>query len=261
MSWRSTVTVARHGCAIALAAGFPALAAAQRPDTTLGEPDDAMAHMRMGANEHMSRGPMAMSAHMELTPLRPANPGDSARATALVVELRQAIAKYQDVGVAEADAFRMFAPQVKQQPIYHFTNYWWALANAFRFDPAHPTSLLYRKASDGSFVLVGAMYTAPASASLDELDMRVPLSVARWHRHVNFCIPPRGQRERWRETRDGQPVFGPLGVATQEACDAVGGRFFPHVFGWMVHVNLFAGDDPKVIWGGESELHDHMPIR
>jgi hypothetical protein len=31
----------------------------------------------------------------------------------------------------------------------------------------------------------------------------------------------------------------------------VGGRFVPLLFGWMVHVMAFSGDDPKVIWGGE----------
>jgi hypothetical protein len=53
-------------------------------------------------------------------------------------------------------------------------------------------------------------------------------------------------------------VFGPRSpIATQAACDAVGGRFFPRLFGWMVHVNAFAGTDPAVVWGGEG--HDeHM---
>ena len=236
--------------------------AAQGTDTTTVARDDGMAGMQMSANEQMSRGPMGMSPHMELTPPRPASPADSARAATLVVDLRRAIARYQDVKATEADGFRMFAPQIKRQRVYHFTNWWWALANAFRFDPSHPTSLLYRKSGDSSFVLVGAMYTAPASAALDELDRRVPLAVARWHRHVNWCIPPRGAPERWRETRDGKPVFGPLGVTTKEACDAAGGRFFAHVFGWMVHVNLFAGDDPKVIWGGDSggDAQERMPM-
>jgi len=62
-------------------------------------------------------------------------------------------------------------------------------------------------------------------------------------------------RRRWRETRDGKPVFGPRSpIATPEACAAVGGRFFPRIFGWMVHVMAFEDDDPAVIWGGG---HDH----
>jgi hypothetical protein len=33
-------------------------------------------------------------------------------------------------------------------------------------------------------------------------------------------------------------------------------------FGWMAHVYLFAGDDPKVIWGEEHatmDVHTHRP--
>ena len=84
---------------------------------------------------------------------------------------------------------------------------------------------------------------------------RIPLSVARWHEHVNWCVPPRGQGGRWRDTLAGRPVFGPKSpVATPNACAAVGGRFLPRLFGWMVHVMAFAGDDPHVIWGAG---HDH----
>ena len=43
-----------------------------------------------------------------------------------------------------------------------------------------------------------------------------------------------------RATREGEPVFGPRSpIATAEACDAVGGRFVPRLFGWMVHVEAF----------------------
>jgi hypothetical protein len=179
--------------------------------------------------------------HMELTPIRPATRADSLRAAQLLAELRPAIAKYSDTAAAVADGYRMFAPQVKNQRVYHFTNYGRAFAAAFAFDPAKPTSLLYRRGANGRLELLGAMYTAPKRLSAERLDERVPLSIARWHKHVNWCLPGPGERERWRETRDGQPVFGPQSpIATREACDAVGGRFFPSIFGWMVHVNVFA---------------------
>jgi hypothetical protein len=103
----------------------------------------------------------------------------------------------------------------------------------------------------------GAMYTAPARTELDALDQRIPLSVARSHEHVNWCLPPGGQRERWRETRDGKPLFGPKSpIATAEACAAVDGRFVPRLFGWMVHVMAFESGNPTVVWGME---HDHKP--
>ena len=68
--------------------------------------------------------------------------------------------------------------------------------------------------------------------------------------HINWCIPNKGDERRWAETRGGKPIFGPRGpIATEEVCAAVKGRFVPHLFGWMVHVNAFESDDPAVIWG------------
>lgn len=196
----------------------------------------------------------AMAAHMEMTPRRPANPADSARAVRLVTNLRSAIGKYRDVRVAVDDGYRQFAPQIKDQRVYHFTNYRRAFANAFRFDPAKPTSLLYKKDEKGSFMLIGAMYTAPKRFTPDKLDSRVPLSVAEWHKHINWCLPPKGQNERWTEQRNGRLVFGPLGVSTKAECESAGGRFEKEVFGWMVHANVFASDDPNVIWGDDHKM-------
>jgi hypothetical protein len=138
------------------------------------------------------------------------------------------------------------------------------MQESFRFDATRPTSLLYKKDSAGKFVLVGAMYTAPKRFSVEKLDARVPLSIARWHKHINWCLPKRGDNARWAERRDGQPVFGPESpVATKEACDTVGGRFLPSVFGWMLHANVFAGDDPATIWGDEhagQDMHAGMKM-
>lgn len=218
-------------------------------------PADAQADHQM--SQALEAGP-----HMTLTPMRPATHADSVRAAAVADTLRRAIARYADVRVAEADGFRPFAPSVKRQKVLHYTRYAWAARAAFSFDPAKPTSLLYRREPDGSLKLIGAMYTAPARASLAELDSRVPLSIARWHLHTNVCIPPLWRRARWSEMRDGKPVFGPLSpIATREACDAVGGRFRPRVFGWMVHANVLEGDDPAVVWGMSHDgmAHGHGP--
>jgi hypothetical protein len=203
----------------------------------------------------------AMVAHMETTPRRKATAADSSRANEIVSDLRLAIAKYRDVKVAQAEGFRMFAPQLENQRVYHFTKNLWALENQFTFNPARPTSLLYRKSVQGDFVLVGAMYSAPRRYSAKDLDERIPTSIAQWHRHVNWCLPPRRQAERWTETRNGRPVYGPLGVATREECDAVGGRFVKQIFGWMVHANVFASDDPAIIWGDNHMRGDEMMDR
>jgi hypothetical protein len=229
-------------------------AQAQGADT-LGVMDTTDRHATMAA-EHQMAMPMAADPHMKLTAARPLTAADSARGAALVAQMRTALARYRDVRVAQAEGFRQFLPGVVQ-PVYHFTNRLNAFAEMFRFDPARPTSLLYRKRPDGSFELVGVMYADRAGASEDELNARIPLALAHWHEHVNWCVPPVGARERWREVRDGHPVFGPKSpVATAEACTAVGGRFLPRIFGWMVHVNVFASDDPHIIWGAE---HAHAP--
>jgi hypothetical protein len=202
----------------------------------------------------------AMAKHMAYSSSRPLSAGDSVRAAYVTNELRQAIAKYQDVKLAEADGYKMFAPQIKNQPQYHFTKGLNAIRNQFGFDPARPTSLLYTKDARGQFHLIGAMYTASKGTSEEDLNDRVPLSVARWHRHVNWCIPPRFQKERWYETRNGRPMFGPLGVATREECDAAGGRFIRQAFGWMVHAITFAGNDLKSIWHDDHMDHEHAMI-
>ena len=199
----------------------------------------------------------AMSKHMAYSSPRPMAAADSAKAAGVINELSQAIAKYQDVGAAEADGFKMFAPQIKNQPQYHFTKKWNAIRNQFGFDPARPTSLLYKKDAQGQFHLIGAMYTASKGTSEEDLNARVPLSIARWHRHVNWCIPVHRAKERWTETKNGRPVFGPLGVATREECDAADGRFIPQAFGWMLHANTLAGNDLKSIWHDDHMDHDH----
>jgi hypothetical protein len=203
----------------------------------------------------------AIAAHMETTPRRKATAADSIRANGIVADLRSAIAKYRDVKVAQADGFRMFAPRLENQRVYHFTRNLWALENQFTFNPARPTSLLYRKDVQGNFVLVGAMYSAPRRYTAKDLDERIPTSIAQWHRHVNWCLPSRRQDDRWTEARNGRPVFGPLGVATREECDAVDGRFVKQIFGWMVHANVFASDDPAIIWGDNHMRGDEMMDR
>ena len=236
---------------MALVAGCAPRAA---PQGTAQDPDSS--HAAAAAEHAMSGMSMPMGVedlHMKLTPERRAAAGDSARARALVAQIRSSLAKYRDVRVAVADGFQQFLPGVKNQPVYHYTNRLYALEATMRFDPEHPTSLLYEPHGD-SLVLVGAMYTAPARLSDDALDQRIPLSVARWHEHVNWCIPPRGQPEHWRDSTGGHPVFGPQSpIATAEACSAAGGRFLPRIFGWMVHVNAFTSDDPRVIWA----VHHH----
>lgn len=223
-----------------------------------GQSGDATA---AGVNEAMS-GSLVVSPYMRLTPARKPTVADSARAAKVASELRTAISKYRDVRVAEADGYTMFAPKLPQQ-VYHFTSTWRSVKESFRFDPAEPSSLLYRRTPAGGFELVGAMYHAPKRLSFDKLDNRVPLSIARWHAHTNFCVPKRGEQVRWLETKGGKPVFGPMGgISTRQQCDAVKGKFHDQVFGWMVHAMVFESSDPAKIWGtddhaGHGDSHAH----
>ena len=208
----------------------PQMDTASRPDK----------HVEQGAVNSMTPGHHHMSAHMKFTAPRPETPEDLARADELVKTLRAAIEKYKDYHVALVDGFQPFLPRVPQ-PQYHFTNYWNGFVEAFAFDPTRPTSLLYKKTPNG-YELVGAMYTMPKNATEEQLNQRVPLSVARWHAHVNLCMPPKGQGARADWTK-----FGLAGsISTAEACTAAGGRWIPQIFGWMVHVYPFETSAEKV---------------
>jgi dienelactone hydrolase len=189
--------------------------------------------------------------HLELSAARAPTADDSTRADMLLVDVREALRKYGDVRVAAADGFEEMPGPAGKHRLHHLSNWAWARAESRRFNPAKPTSLLYREDADGTLRLMGAMYTAPASATPEELDQRLPLSFARWHRHVNWCTPGTGSGSRWLATRDGSPLYGPRSpVVTRDACTAEGGIFYPQVFGWMVHVTITGSDDPAVVWRG-----------
>jgi hypothetical protein len=176
---------------------------------------------------------------MFMTDLRPANTADQQRADEIVAQLKLAIAKYKDYKVALADGYKIFLPRI-DQPIYHFTNYASGREAALKFDPAKPTSLLYKKTSDGGYELVGAMYTAPRAFTEEQINERVPLSVARWHKHVNFCFPTLSSPAEAFANHEFRKI------TTEEACDAVHGSWHPEVLGWMVHVYPYESDPAKV---------------
>ncbi len=180
------------------------------------------------------------TAHLHMTTARPMSPDDQQRADEIVKELRTGIEKYRDYRVALNEGFQIFHPEIPQ-PEYHFTNYTNGFEAAFTFDAARPTSLLYKKTATG-YELVGAMYTMPKRATEEQLNERVPLSIATWHLHTNLCVPPKEARRGADFTK-----FGLHGsIATQEACDAVGGKFYPVIFGWMVHVYPYEDSTQKI---------------
>jgi hypothetical protein len=222
----------------------------QQPPASSAQDDlntatDAMSH---GHEHHMG-------AHMHMSTLRPANSADTAQAQKIIDSARASLEKYKDVKVAQADGFKIFHGEIKQ-PMYHFTNYKYAMEAGWTFNPEHPTSLLYEKTADNNFKLIGAMYTAPARFTEDQLNARVPLSVAQWHQHVNLCRPPVGKGASMLEPN---PLFGLNGsISTEEGCKAAGGTFIPRIFGWMVHLYPYEKDMDS-IWSVDRQMkHDDM---
>ncbi|MGC2492089.1 hypothetical protein [Candidatus Binatus sp.] len=222
---------------------------------------------------------MCTGPHMTVTQSRPQTPQDVERAHDVIDTLRRALAKYRDSRVALAEGYQIFLPTVPQE-VYHFTDYSAAQQEYMgHFDPRFPGSLLYVKNSAGDYVLIGAMYSAPADATPDELDALIPLSVAHWHAHTNICLPNgitlndvlRGDVGASRIDEPGMlPVsssaaapainqqlgfladgrFGFTGkISDASTCEAAGGHLLKQAFGWMVHVYPFNGDDLKVAFG------------
>jgi hypothetical protein len=205
--------------------------------------------------------------HMKMTPRRAPAPGDKERAAAIVAAARAAAEPYRDYHKAFEDGYSIFHPEIPQQ-VYHFTDNAHAEYNNRHFNPSHPTSLLYERTPPAhpgdkpGYKLVGVMYTAPFHDTPDELNALIPLSITRWHLHTNLCLPP--------EDDDRQAIVSPNAkfglrgsITTQAACEAAGGTFMSHIFGWMVHVYPFE-TDPAKIWasGMDDEhgmQHDNMP--
>jgi len=229
------------------------LAAAIAVSSTLHASAQPPAVQPAASSSHSMAG---MSAHMYMTALRPVQPGDQQRADIIVAAARQAMEPYRDYRKALADGYRIFLPNVTQ-PQYHFSKAENGRKAQWQFDPLKPTSLLYKKNADGGYTLVGAMYTDRVTAGEDELNQRVPLSIAQWHQHVNFCRAP---LRRWKESFGPNAKFGALGsIHTREECEAEGGTFLPHVLGWMVHVYPYE-TDPKKVWSvdDDDQGHDNM---
>ena len=234
------------GCALALSVsvvalmggGFPAQAgeSAQGEDASMDQHDHADGAVDMMTPHQKHLGP-----HMRWTGLRTANADDARRADHIVQALRQVLDKYKDYRVAIDDGYVPMHPDRKPRH-YHFANKQKRFLAKVRFDPAEPTALLYRKSGEG-FELEGAMYIAPRGMSDDQLNERVPLSVAQWHAHINICFTPDGSGRRMTRKQ-----FGFKGkIATESECQQAGGRFVPQAGGWMIHVYPFEST-PVKIW-------------
>jgi hypothetical protein len=229
----------------ALAGGAIAILAAsaqgqQQPDSSManmpgmGKMD--MSKSDMGDMRDMGPSMAAMAGHMYVTPLRPRQLGDEEKAKALVEQVRAWIYRYRDYKKALADGYVIANPEV-DQPQFHFNNQANIQAAEHGFDPTKPSSLLYFKTPRQHYKLEGVMFTAGPDATEDELNERIPLSIVRWHYHVNFCAAPANKTQGY---FGDHPKFGMFGsIRTAEACKAEGGTFLPRIFTWMIHLFPF----------------------
>lgn len=72
-------------------------------------------------------------------------------------------------------------------------------------------------------------------------------ALARLHLGMTPVPTRREKARRVEQDSSGAMKFGPAGsIATEAACKAEGGKWLPSLFGWMVHVNAWAGDPRRV---------------
>ena len=226
---------------------------------------------------------MMIGDHMTMTPTRQQTPADAQRGEEIIATMRRVLVRYQDSDAAVAAGYIPYMPTVPQD-VYHFANR--ALsADEYLGDVSieRPGALLFERKTFGGYKLVGAMYSAPANYTLDQLDAIIPLSLTHWHAHTNICLPAgvteqdvmngdvrghfrasipinpmglsfsAGTSARMRLGYMADPRFGFAGtISTAADCQALGGNFHPQIFGWMVHVYPFQSDDLRVAFSTEA---------
>jgi hypothetical protein len=255
--------IVRHLCAAA-ALTLPLGAAILSPPPSHAQnhdhkKDNTMSGMDMSADMgDMGPSMAAMAGHMYITPLRPRQPGDMEKTKAVVATLKATMEGYKDYRKALADGYVIANPTLKQ-PQYHFLNQANTREADLHFDPTKPTALLYRSTPMLEYKLEGAMYTTSPDATEDELNQRIPLSVVRWHRHVNYCAAP---ESRVSDYQAGHPKFGMFGsINTEEACRAEGGTFHAFMFTWMIHVFPYENNFKDVFSMNDDVAHVRRSAR
>ena len=176
---------------------------------------ERLLHYYGGKNDETPVPSMKMGNHMQMSLNGKPQPGDEQRAQKIVAAARGVIAHYADVKAALRDGYKPFHPTGKLGEEVHYTNYRYARLEQRHVDYDHPGSILYKRTPEG-MKAVGVMYTAPQDSSPEQLNAVAPLSVATWHRHVDFCGAPRNLP--LDEQLGPHAQFGPLGnIHTEEA--------------------------------------------
>ena len=187
---------------------------------------------------------MKMGRHMQMSLKGDPAPSDEARAKEILAAADAVLFQYRDVKTAVSDGYKPFYPSGRIGEEIHYTNYRRRREEQQHVDYGRPGSILYRRSAEG-LKAVGVMYTAPADASPQQLNAIAPLSIATWHRHVDFCGGPKTLSAS--EQFGANARFGPQGsIHTEEECTAAHGLWIPVVLNWMTHV--YPDDQEK--WGG-----------
>ena len=191
---------------------------------------------------------MKMGNHMQMSLSGKPQPGDKERAQRIVAAARSVIAHYSDVNIALRDGYRTFHPTGKMGEEVHYTNFRYNRLEQRQVNYDHPGSILYKRTAEG-MQAVGVMYTAPQDSTPEQLNAVAPLSIATWHRHVDFCGLPRSL-----PLEEQVGPHGPQGsIHTEEACKEKHGLWIPVVFGWMTHIYPNA-KSPTGVWAG-MDMH------
>jgi hypothetical protein len=188
--------------------------------------------------------PSMKSGHMQMSLKGDSKPGDGARATEILRAAAAVLSQYRDVKTAVNDGYKPFFPTGRIGEEIHYTNYHRRRLEQQHIDYSRPGSILYKRTADG-LTAIGVMYTAPTDATPEQLNAIAPLSIATWHRHVDFCGGPKTLPKS--EQFGPNARFGPQGsIHTEEACTAAQGLWIPVVLEWMTHVYP---NEPQE-WGG-----------
>jgi hypothetical protein len=194
---------------------------------------------------------MKMGGHMQVSLKGKPQAGDEQHAQRIVAAVRNVLADHSDVNTALRDGYRPFHPTGKLGEEVHYTNYRYNRLEQRHVDYDHPASILYKRTPEG-MQSVGVMYSAPQDSTPEQLNAVAPLSIATWHRHVDYCGGPRGLP--LEELFGPHAQFGPQGsIHTEEACNEAHGLWIPVVFGWMTHVYPNA-KSPNDVWAG-MDMH------
>jgi hypothetical protein len=194
---------------------------------------------------------MKMGNHMQMSLKGKPQSGDEARAQRIVEAARSVLAHYSDVNTALRDGYKPFHPTGKVGEEVHYTSYRYHRLEQRHVNYDHPGAILYQRTPAG-MQAVGVMYTAPQDSTPEQLNTVAPLSIATWHRHVDFCGGARSLPLSQQFGPDAR--FGPQGrIHTEEECQAAQGLWIPVVFGWMTHVYPNA-KSPDGVWAG-MDMH------